>query len=148
MTIMPAHIAKTQLDVGPLASHAKHELKDSLLTVLNKLGERDTQQKAQGELGSFVRVRRYVSVFGCTYTGRPSLPEHLLWRIEGLLLQGLDVSTLGVFVSCLCATGIEQKVLARKVGFVPLTLMRGYDHIRPWTFAAGMHKIPWSTGQH
>ena len=31
-----------------------------------------------------------------------------------VLLQGLDVSTLGVFVSCLCATGIEQKVLARK----------------------------------
>lgn len=60
---MPAHIAKAQLDVGPLASHAKHELKDSLLTVLNKLGERDTQQKAQGELGSFVRVRRYAFCF-------------------------------------------------------------------------------------
>lgn len=59
---MPAHISKAQLDVGPLASHAKHELKDSLLTVLNKLGERDTQQKAQGELSSFVRVILYASV--------------------------------------------------------------------------------------
>lgn len=67
--------------------------------------------------------------------------------MEALLPQGLDVSTLGVFVSCLCATGIEQKVLARKVGFSPTTLMCGYDHIKPQTSAAGMHKVPWSTGR-
>ena len=34
------------------------------------------------------------------------------------MLQGLDISTLGVFVSCLCATGIEQKVLARKASLL------------------------------
>lgn len=55
---MPVKTLKPQmLDVGPLASNAKHEMKDSLLTVLNKLGERDTQQKAHNELSSIVRVR-------------------------------------------------------------------------------------------
>ena len=55
---MPAYAHKFQsLDVGPLSSNAKHESKDILLTILNKLGDRDTQQKAQTELGSLVRVR-------------------------------------------------------------------------------------------
>ena len=56
---MPAYANKCQsLDVGPLSSNAQHESKDSLLTILNKLGDRDTQQKAQAELSSLVRVRR------------------------------------------------------------------------------------------
>ena len=54
---MPAFSARGQpLDLGPLASSAKHEQKDSLLTILSRLGERDTQQKAQEELRVVVRV--------------------------------------------------------------------------------------------
>ena len=31
------------------------------------------------------------------------------------IMQTLDEGSLGVLVSCLCATGAEQKLLARKV---------------------------------
>lgn len=44
----------------------------------------------------------------------PRSNPHSMTNIE-VLAQVLNEDSLGVLVSCLCATGTEQKVLARKV---------------------------------
>ena len=44
----------------------------------------------------------------------PSSNPHSMTSID-VLAQVLNEDSLGVLVSCLCATGTEQKVLARKV---------------------------------
>lgn len=97
------------LELGGLSPIGRHAKRDRTLVILNKLSERDTSQAAVEELN------RLIKVIWLRFTLYLRQRGHIN-DLTGLCgLQGLDEDGLVVLVSCLCATGTEQKVLARKV---------------------------------
>ena len=106
-------VCASALELGGLSPIGKHAKRDKMLVILNKLSERDTSQAAVEELNRLIKV--------ILPTLRQRGPRMKL--IGSCELQGLDEDALVVLVSCLCATGTEQKILARKV--VPCRQMLG-----------------------
>lgn len=96
-------------DLGVLSPIGKHAKRDRTLVILNKLSERDTSQAAVEELNRLIKV---IWLLSDLFAAAERLRMELIGSCE---VQGLDEDGLVVLVSCLCATGTEQKVLARKV---------------------------------
>lgn len=82
-----------------------HARREQILATLNKLGDRDTSQKGVSELQICIKV----STAAVSLSQRFSVPEQLQ-----TILQEIDAETLPILVACLCSTGSEQRVTARK----------------------------------
>lgn len=96
------------LELGALSPTQKHATREKMLVILNKLSERDTSKAAVEELYRLIKVIIHIFVCTCGILALECASSYCT-------LQGLAEDGLTVLVSCLCATGTEQKTLARKV---------------------------------
>ena len=131
-------ISAGALELGALSPTHKHAKQEKTFVILNKLSERDTSKAAVEELYRWIKVIRPYCVGACGVLGsrmhliserndnKSTLfvsssygnlaTARVAWGPHWCCkLQGLDEVGLTVLVSCLCATGTEQKTLARKV---------------------------------